>query len=101
MQGLKLCFNRCDIGIDQVIEQTGLLRIHLLAALGKLQTLELGDLVGQFLDQRLVAVDFLAHRVDLRQQLRCQSTQLVGGHLVEIGRRSHAPDFARAGASRR
>ncbi|KPY54406.1 Uncharacterized protein ALO48_03059 [Pseudomonas syringae pv. rhaphiolepidis] len=50
MQGLKLYFNRCDIGIDQVIEQTGLLRIHLLAALGKLQTLELRYLVGEFLD---------------------------------------------------
>lgn len=50
----------------------------MLAALGKLQTLELGDLVGQFLDQRLVAVDFLAHRVDLRQQLRCQSRSCSG-----------------------
>src|SRR3546814_7411051 len=36
LQGLKLGLNRRDIGIDQVIEQTGLLRIHLLATLGKL-----------------------------------------------------------------
>lgn len=36
LQGLKLSFNRRDIGIDQVIEQSGLLRIQLLATLGKL-----------------------------------------------------------------
>lgn len=77
LQRLKLCFNRRDIGIDQVIEQAGLLGIHLLAALGKLQSLELRDLVSQFLDHRLVAVDLLAHGVDLRQQLRCQGTQLL------------------------
>ena len=90
MQGLKLCFNRRDIGIDQVIEQAGLLRIHLLAALGKLQTLELCDLVGELLDNRLIAIDLLAHRLDrLTQcvdlmverldtlyQLRHQSAQL-------------------------
>lgn len=46
-KGLKLIFNRRDIGIDQVVEQAGLLRIQLLAALGKLQALELRDLVGQ------------------------------------------------------
>ncbi|MGX1187184.1 hypothetical protein AB7M29_004863 [Pseudomonas sp. F-14 TE3623] len=56
---MKLSFNRRDIGIDQVIEQVGLLRIQLLAALGKLQALELCDLMGQFLDHRLVAVDLL------------------------------------------
>jgi hypothetical protein len=106
LQRLKLCFNRCDIGIDKVIEQTGLIRIHLLAALGKLQTLELGDLVGQFLDQRLVAVDLLAHglngfthrfdrlaqRIDLvvecldtLHQLRRQGAQLFRGQVIEIG----------------
>ena len=122
MQGLKLCFNRRDIGIDQVIEQTGLLRIHLLAALGKLQTLELGDLVGELLDHRLIAVDLLAHRLngfthrldrltqcvdlmverlDALYQLRRQSAQLFRGKVVEIGERSHGADFARASSSRR
>jgi hypothetical protein len=103
LQGLKLCFNRRDIGIDQVIKQGGLLRIHLLAALGKLQTLELCDLVGQLLDNRLIAVnllahcfDRLAHGLDLRQQLRSKCTQLIGGHLIEIGRGSHAVDFTKA-----
>jgi hypothetical protein len=97
LQGLKLSFNRGDIGIDQVIEQAGLLWIQLLAALGKLETLELRDLVGQLLDNRLVAVDLLAHGLDLRQQLRREGAQLVGGHLVEIGRKSHALDFTKAG----
>jgi len=56
LQGLKLSLNRRDIGIYQIIEQAGLLRIHLLAALGKLQTLELGDLVGQLLDHHLITI---------------------------------------------
>ena len=74
LQGLKLSFNRRDIGIDQVIEQAGLLRIQLLATFGKLHAFELRNLVSQLLDKRLVAVDLLAHGVDLRQQLRCQGT---------------------------
>jgi len=39
LQGLKLCFNRRDIGINQIVQQAGLLRIHLFATLGKLQAL--------------------------------------------------------------
>ncbi len=60
------------------------------AALGKLEALKLSDFVGQFLDQRLVAVDLLAHRLngltqrvdlmveglDTLHQLRRQSAQL-------------------------
>ncbi|KPY89454.1 hypothetical protein ALO94_201299 [Pseudomonas syringae pv. spinaceae] len=126
---MKLCFNRCDIGIDQVIEQAGLLGIHLLAAFGKLQTLELRDLVGQFLDQRLVAADLLAHglnglahrlnllveriyrlaqrvnlvveRFDALHQLRRQGAQLFRGQVIEIWERSHGADFARADNLRR
>ncbi|KDD66150.1 hypothetical protein ABH912_005421 [Pseudomonas sp. BT76 TE3572] len=51
--------------------------------LGKLQPLELRDLVGQFLVDRFVVVDLLAHCLDClietfhtRHQLRCQSAQL-------------------------
>ncbi|MNY32494.1 hypothetical protein D3C86_1667140 [compost metagenome] len=91
LQGLKFSFNRRDIGIDQVIEQAGLLWIQLLAALGKLQALELGDLVGQLLDNRLVAVDLLAHCLDLLvehldalYQLRRQRAQLFRIQVVEI-----------------
>ena len=96
LQRLKLGLNRRDISIDQVIKQAGLIRTHLLAALGKLQTLELCDLVGQLLDHRLIAVDLLAHGLDLRQQLRSECTQLVGSHLIEIRRGSHALDFTKA-----
>lgn len=100
LQGLKLSLNRCDIGIDQVIKQAGLLRIHLLAALGKLQTLELWDLVSQLLDNRLIAVDLLAHGLDAPHQLRRQSAQLFGSQVVEIGE-SHGADSARAGSTQR
>ncbi|MNF54200.1 hypothetical protein D3C84_356240 [compost metagenome] len=122
MQGLKLCFNRRDIGIDQIIEQTGLFRIHLLAAFGKFQALELCDFMSQLFDQRLVAVDLLAHSLngfthrfdrlaqrvnlvvealDVLHQLRRQGAQLFRGQVVEIGERSHGADLARAGNLRR
>ena len=39
LQRLRLGLNRRNIGIDQVIQQAGLLRIHLLIALGKLKRL--------------------------------------------------------------
>lgn len=96
LQRQKLGINRRNIGIDQIIQQAGLLRIHLLAALGKLQTLELCDLVGQLLNYRLIAVDLVAHGLDLRQELRSEFTQYVGSHLIEIGRGSHGVDFTKA-----
>ncbi|MCP1444806.1 hypothetical protein J3D54_003938 [Pseudomonas sp. GGS8] len=74
------------ICVEQVVEQVALLRADLLAALGKPVPLEDGDLVGQLLDDGLIAVDLSAHGVDLRHQLRSECTQLVGGHLVEVGR---------------
>jgi hypothetical protein len=80
----------------------------------KLQALELCDLVGQLLDNRLVAVDLLAHgldrlahrldllveRLDTLYQLRRQRAQLFRIQVVGI-RESHGADFARAGSSRR
>ena len=58
----------------------------------------LGDLEGQFLDQRLVAANLLAHglnglthrlnllveRLDTLHQLRPQSEQLFRGQVIEI-----------------
>ncbi|MCY1465587.1 hypothetical protein D9M71_837540 [compost metagenome] len=77
---------------------------QLLTALGKLVTFDPGNFVGELLDDGLVAVVLLAHpvdllpkRINLGQQLRCEGTQLVGGHLIEIGRGSHALDFTSAG----
>lgn len=83
LQRFKFGFDGCDVSIDQVIKQTGLIRAQLLAALGKLEALELRNLVGQLFDNRLVAVDFLAHcldflieTLDTLHQLRHQSAQL-------------------------
>lgn len=97
-------------GIDQVIEQAGLFRTHLLATLGELEALELGDLVAEFFDQRFVMMDLFVHdlnglaqRLDLLvehrdtlQQLRRQRAQLLGVQLVEVGDRSHTADLARS-----
>lgn len=64
VQRLQLRFNGSDIGIDQIVEQTGLFRAHLLAAFGELEALELGDLVAEFFDQRFVVMNLLVHDLD-------------------------------------
>lgn len=60
--------------------------------------------MNELLVNRFKAVDFLARRVDLGQQLQGlfgQGAQLFRCHLVEVGRGSHAADCARAGHQRR
>ena len=93
IQRLQFGFDGRDVGVEQVVEQAALGRAQLLTALGKLVTFEPGDFVGELLDDGLVAVVLLAHpvdllpeRINLGQQLRREGTQLVWGHLVEIGR---------------
>ena len=82
MQRFQFCFAGCYVIIDQFIKQAGLIRAQLLAALGKLETLELRDLVGQFFVDRYVMANLLTHRldflieIDARHQLRRQSAQL-------------------------
>ncbi|MNQ85771.1 hypothetical protein D3C85_1009450 [compost metagenome] len=98
---LQLGLNGGDVGVDQIVEQAALGWAQLLAALGELVTLEQSDLVGQLFVDRFDVLDLLAQRIDLRQQLRGQRAQLVRGHLVEVGRGSHAGDCARAGKPRR
>ena len=85
-ESLQLGVDSLKIRVEQVVEQAALLRADLLAALGKPVPLEDGDLVGQLFDDGLIVVDLSAHGVDLRHQLRSECTQLVGGHLVEVGR---------------
>jgi hypothetical protein len=77
---------------------------QLFVALGELGSFEDGDLTSELLVDRFEAVDLLAHRVDLGQQLQGlvgQGAQLFRCHLVEIGRGSHAADCAIAGVQRR
>ena len=59
LQRLKFGFDSGDIRIDQVVEQVGLIRAQLLAALGKLEAFEQRDLVGQFLVDRFLMIDLL------------------------------------------
>ena len=93
-----------DIGIKQVVEQAALIRAQLLAALGKFVPFEQCDFVAELFDDGLITVDFFAHRgdllperVDLRQQLHSECTQLLRRHLIDIWRRNHAVDFTKAG----
>ncbi|KAI3494624.1 hypothetical protein L1887_40661 [Cichorium endivia] len=82
-------------------QQATLVRAQLLATLGKLVPFVPSDFVCELLNDGLITVDFLAHHVDLRQQLRGQCAQLLSCQLVEIGRGVHAADCARADALRR
>lgn len=74
--------------MQEVVEQAALVRAQLFAALGELVPFEQCDFVGELFVDRFDSLDLLAHRIDLRQQLRSECTQLIGGHLIEIGRRS-------------
>ena len=83
MQRFKFGFDGCYVSIDQVIKQAGLIRAQLFAALGKLEALELRDLVGHFFVDRFVTLELLTHRLDILieifdalHQLRRQSAQL-------------------------
>ncbi len=52
---LQLGFDSCDIGIEQIVEQTALVGSQLLAALGEFVSLEDGDLVSKLLVDRFKA----------------------------------------------
>ncbi len=96
---MKLSLDRRDIGVDQVIEQAGLLRVHLLAALGVLEPLELRDLVGQLLDEGFVVMDFLAHRLDrFAEGIDCLAQRI---HLFDRGCRHAALTCAASARSLR
>ena len=91
LQRLKLGLNRRNISIGQVIEQAGLLRTHLLTALGKLQTLELCDLVGQIKNTRTPSPLMLEFGRCIRHPLTTvahyfeRETRLVSGvRLIEV-----------------
>jgi hypothetical protein len=56
---LQLGFESCDVGIEQIVEQAALVGAQLLAALGKLVSLEDGDLVSKLLVDRFKALDLL------------------------------------------
>ena len=65
---------------------------------------EQSNLMAELLDDGLIAMDLFAHRgdllperVDLRQQLRSECTQLLRRHLIDIGHGNHAVDFTKAG----
>ena len=93
---LQLSLDSRDISIKQVVEQAALIRAQLFAALGELVPLEQCDFVAELLDDGLITMDLFAYRVDLRQQLRSEGTQLLRGHLMEVGRGSHTVDFTKA-----
>ncbi len=61
---------KAEVGVqvvEQVIQQAALVRTQLLAALGKLVPFVPSDFVCELLNDGLIAVDLLAHHVDLRQ----------------------------------
>lgn len=68
------------ISIEQILEQVGLPRADLLAALDKPVPLEDGDLCGQLFDDGYRGGSS-AHGVDLWNQLRSECAQLAGSYL--------------------
>ena len=106
-QRLELGLDGRDVCIEQVVQQTDLVRAELLAAPGKLMPLEEGNLVSQLLVARLVILDLLIEAGDLLVeacdtlcQLRRQCAQLLGSQVVE-SRRGHGRDCAGVDDARR
>ncbi|MCY1528943.1 hypothetical protein D9M68_640660 [compost metagenome] len=60
MYGFQLRLDGSDVGVDQIFQQTALVRAQLLAALGKPMSLEDGDFVGKLLVHPLQAIDLTA-----------------------------------------
>ena len=91
-QRFKFGFDGCYVSIDQVIKQDGLIRAQLFAALGKLEALELRDLVDQFFVGYFVMVDLLTHRLDFLieildtlHQLRARARSCSGFKWSRLG----------------
>lgn len=98
----QFSFDRGDISLEQIIEQAALVGAQLLAVLGELVPFEDGDFVGKLFVARFKVVDFLAHGIDMGQQLNDlfrQGARLFSGHLGEVCRESHgrrlSPEQAR------
>ena len=67
IDGFQLRLDGGNVSVEQVIQQAVLVRAQLLATLGKFMPFVPGDFVCELLKDGLIAVDLLAHHVDLRQ----------------------------------
>lgn len=84
---LEFGFDCGHVGIEQLVEQTALIRTQLLAALGELMPFEHGDIEGELFVTRLKTMGFLAHGIDLGalpQGVFGPGEKRFRGHLVKL-----------------
>jgi len=80
-QGLELVLNRCDIGVDGLIEQAQLIGVEAFATATKLPALKHRDLMGEHEDALLFSLNGLVSLSDEAGELG-QLLALIGelGH---------------------
>ena len=77
-QDFKLCFDGGQVGLNQVVEQAGLIRAERLGTFGEAVTLELSDLVYELLVSGLLVQHFFIKHFDMLKQPRSKAAQLFG-----------------------
>jgi hypothetical protein len=83
-QGLELVLNRCDIGVDGLIEQAQLIGVEAFATATKLPALKHRDLMGEHEDALLFSLDGLVALSDVSLALGNISIAL-GDEARELG----------------
>lgn len=87
-QGLELVLNRCDIGVDGLIEQAQLIGVEAFATATKLPALKHRDLMGEHEDALLFSLDGLVALSDISIALGDEAREL-GQLLALIGELGH------------
>ena len=87
-QGLELVLNRCDIGVDGLIEQAQLIGVEAFATATKLPALKHRDLMGEHEDALLFSLDGLVALSDVSLALGDEAGEL-GQLLALIGELGH------------
>ena len=87
-QGLELVLNRCDIGVDGLIEQAQLIGVEAFATATKLPALKHRDLMGEHEDALLFSLDGLVALSDVSLALGDEAREL-GQLLALIGELGH------------
>ena len=87
-QGLELVLNRCDIGVDGLIEQAQLIGVEAFATATKLPALKHRDLMGKHEDALLFSLDGLVALSDISIALGDEAREL-GQLLALIGELGH------------
>jgi hypothetical protein len=100
-QRCQFHLDRCNIGIERLIEEAALFEVELLTARGELQPPEHRDLMRELRVARILEADLAVLLCDLLHQLRGERAQLVCVEGVQVDRGVHRANVPETLATRR